>query len=79
MSELSHRDRAILRAVAGGGAQLSVSSEPDLFVDGRCCSDQIAARRLAHAGLIVATAPARTGQRVPAELSPTGEQELLAS
>jgi ribulose 1,5-bisphosphate synthetase/thiazole synthase len=74
---LSHRDRAILRAVAGGTAQLSVSSEPDLFVDGRNCSDQVAARRLAHAGLIVAAVEARTGQRVLAELSPAGQHQLL--
>jgi hypothetical protein len=77
-SALTHRDRAILRAVAGGTAQLSVSSEPDLFVDGRCCSDQLAARRLAHAGLITAAVPARTGQRVLAELTPAGRRELLA-
>ncbi len=79
---LSFRDRAILRAVADGTAQLSVSSEPDLFVDGRFCSDQVAARRLAHAGLIVAAAaaaPARRGQRVLAELTPAGQLELLAS
>ena len=56
---LSHRDRAILRAVAGGTAQLLVSAEPDLFLDGRCCSDQLAARRLAHAGLIAPPTPAR--------------------
>ena len=50
---LTHRDRAILRAVAGGSAQLVISSEPDLYLDGRCSSDQLAARRLAHAGLIL--------------------------
>ena len=79
---LSHRDRAILRAVAGGTAQLVVSSEPDLFLDGRCCSDQLAARRLAHAGLIAPAASAvsaATGQRVPATLTPAGHEMLLAS
>ena len=76
---LSHRDRAILRAVAGGNAQLVVSSEPDLFLDGRCCSDQLAARRLAHDGLIAAAEPADTGQRVPAALTPAGRAQLLAS
>ena len=75
---LSHRDRAILRAVAGGSAQLVVSSEPDLYLDGRCCSDQLAARRLAHAGLIAPAALAATGQRVPATLTPAGRR-LLAS
>jgi hypothetical protein len=75
---LSHRDRAILRAVAGGGAQLVGRAEPDLFLDGRWCSDQVAARRLAHAGLIAAAQPAAPGQRVPAALTPAG-YELLAS
>lgn len=75
---LSHRDHAILRAVAAGTAQLSGGCEPDLFLDGRCCSDQLAAHRLVHAGLI---APSRTGahhQRVPAVLTPAAHELLLA-
>jgi hypothetical protein len=36
-STLSGRDRAILRAVAAGGAEVALGSEPDLFIDGRCC------------------------------------------
>ena len=56
-ANLTYRDRAILRAVAGGTAELSVSSEPDLFVDGRFCCDQLAARRLAHAGFIAGSVP----------------------
>ncbi len=75
---LSRRDRAILRAVAGGTAELLGGSRPDLLVDGRCCCDQMAAHRLAQAGLIVGTAPAALGQRVPARLTPAGHQELLA-
>lgn len=76
---LSHRDRAILRAVAGGTAQLQVGVEPDLFVDGRCCSDQVAVHRLARAGLIAAATGAAVGQRVAARLTPAGRQGLLAS
>lgn len=76
---LSHRDRAILRAVAGGTAELIVSVEPDLFLDGRCCSDQLAARRLARAGLISAAGPAASGQRVLARLTPAGHRLLVAS
>lgn len=72
--ELSHRDRAILRAVARGTAELLVGVEPDLFVEGRCCSDQPAARRLAHAGLITAVAPASPGQRVAARLTTAGRR-----
>jgi hypothetical protein len=77
-ANLTYRDRAILRAVAGGTAEMSVSAEPDLFVDGRCCCDQLAARRLAHAGLIAGSRPAATGQRVPARLTVAGHLELLA-
>jgi hypothetical protein len=75
---LSHRDRAILRAVAGGTAELIGGSQPDLLVGGRCCCDQMAAHRLAKAGLITGAAPAAPGQRVPARLTPAGHQELLA-
>ncbi len=75
--ELSHRDRAILRAVADGSAELLVGAEPDLFVEGRCCTDQLAVHRLARAGLIVATAPASPGQRVTARLTVAG-QTLVA-
>ena len=76
---LTYRDRAILQAVADGTAELVVSREPDLFLDGRCCSDQRAARRLAHAGLITAAAPAAVGQRVLARLTAAGRQQLAAS
>lgn len=72
--ELSHRDRAILRAVAGGTAELLVGVEPDLFLDGRCCSDQLAAHRLTRAGLITAVTPGATGQRVTARLTAAGRQ-----
>ena len=75
---LTFRDRAILRAVAGGTAELLGGSHPDLLVDGRCCCDQVAARRLAHAGLIAGVTPAVVGQRVPARLTAAGHQELLA-
>jgi hypothetical protein len=71
--ELSHRDRAILRAVAGGTAELIVT---DLYLDGRCCCDQAAARRLAHAGLIAGDGT--SGPRVPARLTPAGQSLLRA-
>ena len=51
-STLSGRDRAILRAVAAGGAELVLGAEPDLFFDGRCCCDQTAAHHLVRAGFI---------------------------
>lgn len=73
---LSNRDRAILRAVAGGTAELVAGAEPDLYLDGRHCSDQFAAHRLAAAGLITAAAPAPTGQRVRARLTEAGRAHL---
>jgi hypothetical protein len=75
---LTHRDRAILRAVAGGTAELLGGAHPDLLVDGLCCSDQMAARRLTRAGLIAGAAAVSCGRRVPARLTPAGHQGLLA-
>jgi hypothetical protein len=46
---LSHRDQAVLRAVAGGRTRLSGRW---LFVDGVYYADQFAGRRLVAAGLI---------------------------
>jgi hypothetical protein len=78
MSTLSGRDRAILRAVAAGTAELLFGSEPDLFLEGRCCCDQIAVHKLVHAGLIIAVMPALVGQRVAAALSPAGMSSIAA-
>jgi hypothetical protein len=75
---LSHRDRAILRAVAAGTAELIGGAHPDLLVGGRCCCDQMAAHRLAHAGLIAPLAIAPVGQRVPARLTAAGTAQLSA-
>ncbi len=76
---LSARDRAILRAVGAGGGELLVGVGPDLYLDGRCCCDQPAARRLAHAGLIAAVAAAPTGSRVPARQTGAGRRVLAAA
>jgi len=74
--ELNYRERATLRAVAVGHAEISCSSEPDLFVDGLACCDQHTVRRLAHLGLIVAAWIGSYGQRVPALLTDTGMAAL---
>jgi hypothetical protein len=58
-STLSGRDRAILRAVAAGGAELQLGVEPDLFLDGRSCADQSAAHHLVHAGYLTAVRGSR--------------------
>jgi hypothetical protein len=75
-STLSGRDRAILRAVAAGGAELALGAEPDLFLDGRCCCDQSAAHHLVRSGLIAACRLGLVGQRVAAALTPAGQQAL---
>ena len=75
-STLSGRDRAILRAVAAGGAELALGVEPDLYLDGRCCCDQPAAHRLVRSGLIAAATLGLVGQRVAAALTAAGEQAL---
>jgi len=49
---LTTRHLAMLRAVADGRAELTSSSIPDLYVDGRCCTDHAASALLIAAGLI---------------------------
>lgn len=68
-SSLTHRDRAVLRAVADGRCEISGSS---LLVDGLCCADQFAGLRLRTAGLI----SARPG---PAALTTAGYAMLDAA
>ena len=78
MSEptLSHRERAMLRAVAQGRCELSGGSEPDLYVDGVPCCDQHTAHDLAHAGLVRAERAARLDERAPATLTEAGRRAL---
>lgn len=73
---LSGRDRAILRAVAAGDAELVLGAEPDLMLGGRCCCDQPAAHRLVRAGLIAAATLGRVGQRVGAVVTVAGCEAL---
>lgn len=70
--ELSHRARAVLRAVGAGRCEISGGSEPDLFVDGLAFCDQLLAHALSHAGLLRPTRLARLGDRVVAELTAAG-------
>ncbi|MEJ3651629.1 hypothetical protein WEH80_01295 [Actinomycetes bacterium KLBMP 9759] len=76
--QLTGRDRAILRAVAAGNAELAWGAEPDLFLEGRCCCDQVAAHRLARAGYIAPATVCTAGQRVAACLTDAGVQQLGA-
>ena len=74
---LSARDRAILRAVAHGSAELVWGSEPDLYLDGRFCCDQSAVHRLVRTGLIAPAGDRITGQRIPAVITTAGRLELV--
>jgi hypothetical protein len=73
-AQLTGRERAILRAVAAGSAELTGGSEPDLLLDGRYCCDQGAVRRLVRAGLIAPVAVGLMGERVPARLTEAGRR-----
>jgi hypothetical protein len=66
---LSHRDRAVLRAVAAGRCMISAGA---LVIDGLCCSDQFVGPRLTRAGLIASG----TG---PAHLTAAGLNVLAAA
>ncbi|WP_166459398.1 hypothetical protein [Amycolatopsis pithecellobii] len=61
----------MLRAVAEGRAVMSSSCEPDLFIDGVPCCDQMAAHELAHRGYVRLSAD---GTR--AELTDAGRAAL---
>ena len=76
ITELNHRERATLRAVAAGHAEISCSCEPDLFIDGLSCCDQSTVHRLARLGLIAPAHPGKCGTRVPAVLTEAGAQAL---
>ena len=75
-TDLNHRERATLRAVAGGHAEISCSCEPDLFIDGLSCCDQSTVHRLARLGLIAPAHPGKCGDRVPALLTEAGASAL---
>lgn len=68
----TNRTRALLVAVAAGRAELTLSCEPDLRIDGLLCCDQENAHELSHDGLIHPTRPGRIGSWVPAELTQAG-------
>lgn len=79
MTANSFRARALLRAVAAGRAEMTLSSEPDLFVDGLACCDQHTAHLLAHAGLIRPAHGGAVGDRVPAVITGAGREALPAA
>ncbi|GGP57657.1 hypothetical protein [Saccharothrix coeruleofusca] len=76
VGQLSGRARAMLRAVAAGRAELSGGREPDLYVDGLPCCDQMVTHDLVHAGLLRARAVVGLGERADAELTEAGKAAL---
>lgn len=73
---LNNRERATLLAVVASSAELTCSSEPDLFLDGVACCDQFTAHRLAQQGLVAPSRAGKPGERVPAALTPAGAAAL---
>jgi len=65
---LSHRDRAVLRAVRAGRCLVSGRSAALLVIDGVGCCDQFVASRLVQAGLIATPGP----RPAPAHLTASG-------
>jgi len=70
-TQLSNRDRAVLRAVAEGRCTVARGCGSTLVIDGFCCSDQFVGPRLASAGLIAVGDSAR--------LTPSGLALLQAA
>lgn len=74
--ELTHRAMAMLKAVAEQRAEMSTSCEPDLFVDGFACCDQMTAHALAKGGYVRPGTGVASAGRVPAELTEAGVAAL---
>jgi hypothetical protein len=75
ITTLTHRDLAVLKAVASGRCVVSGSRASTLTIDGLRCADQFVGPRLAGAGLIV------TDRQRPerARLTDSGRALLLAA
>lgn len=71
---LSHRDRALLRAVAAGRCRRCAGPGAPVLVDGIALADQFAPARLAEAGLVAVPA---AGQ--PLALTAAGRALLAAA
>ncbi|GAA3532926.1 hypothetical protein GCM10022222_15370 [Amycolatopsis ultiminotia] len=79
--ELSHRAMAMLKAIAQQRAEMSASCEPDLFIDGFACCDQMTAHALARGGYVrpAAGATAAGIGRIRAELTEAGVAALAVT
>jgi len=72
-TQISNRDRAVLRAIANGRCAVSGDLGNPLTIDGFRYADQFAKARLTGAGLITLTGSTR------AALTPTGRALLVAT
>ena len=72
-TQATHRDRAILAAIAAGRCAVAGSA---LLVDGRQCADQFAAARLQAAGWLALSVADDLARRVPAELTAAGRAQV---
>ena len=72
VTSLTHRDRAVLRAVAAGRCEISLGAGCPLTIDGVSCCDQFVGPRLSQAGLITAVPG-------PAALTESGRALLEAA
>ena len=75
ITALTHRDRAILRAIAAGRCQISGGACAALTIDGLSCCDQFVGARLTGAGLVAAPGP----RPEPARLTESGRALLAAA
>lgn len=73
-ASLTHRHRAMLRAVDAGRGEALCGYTPDLLIDGRFC-DHVATLELFRAGLIDAES-GPLGQRVSARITEKGRLVL---
>jgi len=78
ITALTRRAVNMLKAVRDGRAQLALSCEPDLYVDGIPCCDQATARALGRLGLISPSRPGQVGELVPAVVTGAGRRVLAA-
>lgn len=74
---LTHRHRAMLRAVDAGRGEVLCGCTPDLLIDGRFC-DHVATHELFRAGLIIADS-GTLGHRVAARVTDEGRLILMAA
>jgi hypothetical protein len=74
-TEISYRERSMLRAVADGRAQMMAGCGCDLTIDGAWC-DHLAAQHLVGSGLIRPVGSSAVGQMVPVEITSTGRHLL---